>query len=75
MSLAFALVLLVGGRTYAEKLRDAGVATELIEYPGAVHELFGMAVVVDIAAEAQRDAAASALRDALANGAGTQSPR
>lgn len=45
------------GETLAEHLEQAGVRTTAIRYHGAPHEFFGMAAVVDKAAEAQTEAA------------------
>jgi acetyl esterase/lipase len=53
------------GELYAEKLRTAGVPTELREYPGMIHGFFGLDAVFDVAGEAMRDAG-GALRRALA---------
>lgn len=53
------------GVAYAEKLRDAGVAVDLIEAPGMIHGFFGMTQIVPDATEWTR-AAASRLRGALA---------
>jgi acetyl esterase/lipase len=41
------------GQLLAQKLKDAGVAVELQDFPGAAHEFFGMAAAVKDAAEAQ----------------------
>jgi acetyl esterase/lipase len=53
------------GELYAERLRAAGVATELRQYPGMIHGFFGLDSVFDVAADAMRDAG-EALRRALA---------
>ena len=42
------------GESYAEALRQAGVAVEYREYPGMIHGFFGMVPVVDDAMNAQR---------------------
>lgn len=53
------------GVAYAEKLRGAGVAVELIEAPGMIHGFFGMTQIVPDATE-WTGAAAARLRGALA---------
>lgn len=45
------------GNDYARKLTSAGVPVLLKHYPGVTHEFFGMGAVLDIAKEAQADAA------------------
>ena len=35
------------GRAYAERLRDAGVPVDYVNYAGVTHEFFGMTAVVD----------------------------
>ena len=52
------------GALLAEKLKAAGISTELKNYEGVTHEFFGMAAVVPQAKEAQAYAAAR-LKDAL----------
>ncbi len=61
--------LLDEGIAYSEKLKAAGVQTELKQYDGVTHEFFGMAPVVDTAKRAQADAAA-ALKGAFEVGVG-----
>ncbi|NNE73740.1 MAG: alpha/beta hydrolase [Acidimicrobiales bacterium] len=45
------------GRAYADRLRDAGVATEDTCYPGMIHGFFNMDDAIDLAKTAQNDAA------------------
>ncbi len=45
------------GQALAEKLKSAGVSVEARDYQGATHEFFGMAAVVNDAADAQAYAA------------------
>jgi acetyl esterase len=47
--------LLHDGLAYADHLKDAGVATEVLRYAGVTHEFFGMGAVVPAAARAQAD--------------------
>lgn len=49
--------LLDESRTYAQKLKDAGVAVEIREFDGVTHEFFGMGNVVDKAKQAEQNAA------------------
>jgi acetyl esterase len=49
---------------YAERLRAAGVAVELVEYAGMIHGFFGLDMLFDAATEAMADAGA-ALRQAF----------
>ncbi len=53
------------GEAYAERLRAAGVATELVRYDGQIHGFFSMVGVLDDAAAAVNRAGA-AVRAALA---------
>jgi acetyl esterase len=53
------------GEEYARRLRDAGVPTKYVEYPGMVHGFTGMAMSVPLARKAI-DEMGAALRDALA---------
>ncbi len=52
------------GEAYAARLADAGVDVEASRYEGMPHEFFGAAAVVEMAADAQ-DQAATALRAAF----------
>jgi acetyl esterase len=54
------------GELYAERLREAGVAAELVRFEGMVHGFFARAGTLDAADEAQA-LASSALRAALAS--------
>ncbi len=70
-----ALVLTAGydplrdeGRAYAEKLREAGVETDLVEYGGMIHGFITMGGLVDASAEAL-DECAAALRRAFGQAA------
>lgn len=45
------------GTQYARALRDAGVPTTAIEYPGTVHGFYWMDAVLDAATDLQRDLA------------------
>jgi acetyl esterase len=54
------------GVQYAQRLRDSGVAVELREWPGAMHDFIRMDRVLPHAAQAVQ-AAAAALRHALQN--------
>ena len=47
------------GRAYAERLRDAGVSVDYVNYAGVTHEFFGMTAVVDEAKAAVARAAAN----------------
>ena len=67
--LAPALVLTAGydplrdeGRAYADKLHDAGVSTEFIEYEGMIHGFITMGGVVDAATEALQQCGAALRR-------------
>ena len=53
------------GRAYATRLREAGVPTAYVEYPGMVHGFTGMAVTIPMGRTAIDDMGA-ALRKALA---------
>lgn len=53
------------GQSYADRMRAAGVAVNLINYDGVTHEFFGMAKVVD-KAKAAVDAANADLSKAFA---------
>jgi acetyl esterase len=53
------------GKAYASRLRDAGVATTYVEYPGMVHGFTGMATTVPMGRTGIDDMSA-ALRRALA---------
>jgi acetyl esterase len=53
------------GKAYAKRLRDAGVATTYVEYPGMVHGFTGMATTIPMGRTAIDDMGA-ALRRALA---------
>jgi acetyl esterase len=53
------------GEEYARRLRDAGVPTNYVEYPGMVHGFTGMAMSVPLARKAI-DEMGAALRDGLA---------
>jgi len=53
------------GKAYAERLREAGVATTYVEYPGMVHGFTGMATTVPMGRTGIDDMSA-ALRKALA---------
>lgn len=57
------------GTAYAKALNDAGVTCEQTVYKGVTHEFFGMGTVVDIAKEAEMDAA-NALMAAFQGGGG-----
>lgn len=52
------------GEAYAERLRQAGVAVELVRYDGLIHGFYNMFAAVDRAREALHDSAAR-LREAL----------
>jgi acetyl esterase len=62
------------GEAYGRRLREAGVAAEVRRYDGMFHGFFGMRDLLPAAAEAQA-AAFSALRAALASGAGASPGR
>lgn len=49
--------LLSEGKTYADKLKQAGVKVDYKEYKGVTHEFFGMGAVVPEAKEAEQFAA------------------
>ncbi len=53
------------GEAYANRLREAGVPTELKRYPGMIHGFFGMGGLLTMARRATAEAAA-ALRSAFA---------
>jgi acetyl esterase len=52
------------GEAYAERLREAGVPTELVRFDGMIHGFFGMGTQIDEARRAV-DLAGATLRDAL----------
>jgi acetyl esterase len=45
------------GRAYAKRLQDAGVKVNYRNYPGLMHEFFGLAGMIDAAREAVNEAA------------------
>ena len=49
--------LLSEGKTYADKLKQAGVPVDYKEYKGVTHEFFGMGAVVPEARDAEQFAA------------------
>ena len=53
------------GEAYAARLREAGVASELVRYAGQIHGFFAMFEALDDGREAV-DRAGAALRRALA---------
>jgi acetyl esterase len=52
------------GEAYAERLRDAGVATTTSRYPGMIHSFYGLDNLIDAARTATAETV-SALRDGL----------
>lgn len=50
------------GRTYADRLRKAGVEVDYRNYEGVTHEFFGMAAAVDKAKQAVQQAGAGLKR-------------
>ncbi|MCW2607016.1 MAG: putative lipase [Frankiales bacterium] len=62
-------VLRSQGQEFARRLQAAGVATTASYFPGAMHEFFGASAVLELAEQAQQDAAAH-LTEALGTSAG-----
>jgi acetyl esterase len=50
------------GEAYAQRLREAGVPTELRRYDGMIHGFFGMSAIMDTAKSAVADASAALRR-------------
>jgi acetyl esterase/lipase len=76
-----ALVVLAGhdplhdeGLLYAERLEQAGVSAEVVDFPGMVHGFFSLTGIVDAADEAQRRVAVALRRAFRLDGLQSETP-